>query len=291
MVKGTFVVAVAFLLLGLGLVHAEDGKHDSHASHDHGVGHGHSHGHTSSHGHGHGDNESWKKPIYLDELLVLVSVILFLGLFYEHLEHTVMHSVPSAFKVVIHSMLNELAALGFVSTVTFVITHPGSSKAGTIVQQLLDNAGESLGTTFEHMLHHFELLHFGLFFVVNFYCLQIMFLVWKMTSKLNRVGAAQMLFSQVIKDTSQNIQKENLESVSNNWEDATTRMAILDCMSYRSLHAGGVLAKALFGNTDPDPSSFGLLDVKRKPRLRNRSRIPAPGFGGRLMSQNGRCVS
>jgi hypothetical protein len=53
-------------------------------------------------------------------MLTRLQVILALGVLYEVLEHASKHRVPKNFRVVVDSMVNELAALGFVATVVNV---------------------------------------------------------------------------------------------------------------------------------------------------------------------------
>jgi hypothetical protein len=234
------------------------------------------------HGHGHGEDVSWKNPLYQDEVWVLTTLILILGVTYEFFEHNMRHGIPHTYRVVVESMLNELAALGFISTVsassvlgraantrneravrscgastpnalapcaphpgtrtragtvgrgctrspahplcghpspgfffsprqtTFMITNQGHGDSKSMLQRFLDSVSgpslpasstwharvrparlgrrapvgllvtrawgraEKMGTTFGHMLHDFETIHFALFFVVNFYFVQVL---------------------------------------------------------------------------------------------------------------------
>ena len=117
-----------------------------------------------------------------------------------------MHTTPKSFKPAISAMFNEFGALGFVSMVVFLVTHPGhgpdaifkvnrntilACKHEIIVQfcaffifstskpyrvarrrgaqSLLRKAARAVGSTAHHLIHDFELLHFALFFVVNIY--------------------------------------------------------------------------------------------------------------------------
>ena len=47
----------------------------------------------------------------------MTSVIVFLGVTYEKLEHAIKHAVPDTFAPAVNAMFGELAALGFISTV------------------------------------------------------------------------------------------------------------------------------------------------------------------------------
>jgi hypothetical protein len=62
--------------------------------------------------------------LWRNEVWVLTSCIIMLGIIYEKLEHRVMHSTPKSFKPAISAMFNEFGALGFISMVVFLITHP-----------------------------------------------------------------------------------------------------------------------------------------------------------------------
>ena len=75
---------------------------------------------------GHAAGELWKKPLWYNEIWVLTSVILLLGVTYEKLESAVKKAVPRTFAPAVNTMFGELAALGFISTATFLLTQPGS---------------------------------------------------------------------------------------------------------------------------------------------------------------------
>jgi len=51
----------------------------------------------------------------------------------------------------------------------------------------------SQGTNFEHMLHDYEVLHFGLFFLVNFYFLQNLVVVFVIINTHSALNAAKMM--------------------------------------------------------------------------------------------------
>ncbi len=74
-----------------------------------------------------------------------------MGVTYEKLEHTIKKAVPKTFQPAVNAMFGELAALGFISTATFLLTHGGNS----LFQQMLDGAAAFLGTSFHHMLHRY----------------------------------------------------------------------------------------------------------------------------------------
>ena len=54
-------------------------------------------------------------PLWHNEMWVLTSFILLLGVTYEKLEHLIKHSVPRTFAPAVNAMFGELAALGFES--------------------------------------------------------------------------------------------------------------------------------------------------------------------------------
>ena len=94
------------------------------------------------------------KPLWQHEIWVLTSVIVLMGVTYEKLEHNIKKAVPKTFQPAVNAMFGELAALGFISTATFLLTHGGNS----LFQQMLDGAAAFLGTNFHHMLHRYFFL-------------------------------------------------------------------------------------------------------------------------------------
>jgi hypothetical protein len=63
--------------------------------------------------------------LWQNEIWVLTTCIILLGVSFEKLEDRVMYKTPKSFKPAISAMFNEFGALGFVSMFVFLITHPG----------------------------------------------------------------------------------------------------------------------------------------------------------------------
>ena len=132
--------------------------------------------------------------LWHNEVWVLTTCIILLGIAFEKLEHRVMHTTPKSFKPAISAMFNEFGALGFISVVVFLVTHPGrgpdaifkvppfpdrtashftgACRARVLIrggQVILRKAAAAVGSSAHHLIHDFEMLHFALFFIVNVY--------------------------------------------------------------------------------------------------------------------------
>ena len=179
-------------------------------------------------------------------------MILALGVTYELLEHALKHNMPKNFKAVVDAMLAELSALGFVATATYFLTHQ---------EDLLQRLAKEMGGTFHHLLHEYEALHFGLFFVVNFYFVQVMYVVWTITTKHSRFKAASLVVARTKHmQTECEITEGGLADPLNNWEDPAIRLALLQCMASHQSGTGldglgQMLAPSYPGDPDPAPWS------------------------------------
>lgn len=118
-----------------------------------------------------------KFQLWHNEFWVLTSFIILLGVIFEKLEHSLKKGVPATYKPVVNGIFNELGALGFIATAVFLLTHPGKQYASKMFGNVLGAVTKSVGATSSHLLHDFEMLHFSLFFIINLYFLQVVFLV------------------------------------------------------------------------------------------------------------------
>ena len=62
--------------------------------------------------------------LWRNEIWVLTTLIIVIGITFERFEHYVKHSTPKSFKPAISAMFDEFGALGFISVMIFLITHP-----------------------------------------------------------------------------------------------------------------------------------------------------------------------
>merc|ERR1719409_2234384 len=92
------------------------------------------------------------KALWYNEIWVLTTFILLLGVLYEKLDHFIRHSVPKTFLPAVNAMFGELAALGFISTATFILTQPFAGGT-SIFETLMDTFAAAAGTTFPHLMH------------------------------------------------------------------------------------------------------------------------------------------
>ncbi|MGB1604927.1 MAG: hypothetical protein ACPIOQ_69985, partial [Promethearchaeia archaeon] len=201
-------------------------------------------------------------PLWHNEMWVLTSFILLLGVTYEKLEHLIKHSVPRTFAPAVNAMFGELAALGFIATATFVITHPMGASA-SIFQNFLQAGAAALGTSFSHMLHDYETIHFGLFFIVNFYFLQNLLVVLVVVATHSPLNAAKIMGA----DMTDGPLMTRMQAGDNDWEDQGSRMGLLRAMAYQTKF------QLLQSKSGDLPPSGGYLPGFSTPRLMIREAL------------------
>lgn len=157
--------------------HAADDPHgDPHAAAPHGDGDGHgSHAPAGDHGGGghdasdeHGDGHHGPSPIDDEMALLLMLSLILLSVIFEKTKHHLEHSVDEHKHIILQALFGELTVLGFIALITFFLMDSGVFT--TLSLKLYADA--------DHLLHLFEKVHFGLFFVMILFLLLIGWLIY-----------------------------------------------------------------------------------------------------------------
>ena len=144
---------------------------------------------------------------------------------------------------------------------TDITTLPGSEKdayeySTSIFETLMDTFAAAAGTTFPHLMHDYHEIHYGLFFLVNFYFVQNLLVVLMIVSTHSFVNAARFVLSKVAREGG-NADGGGGEVPYSDWEDGASRLGLLRAMAY-----SGRGRTRMCTASDPPPGQGLLSKVK-----------------------------
>lgn len=139
-------------------VHGADGHaDDGHGGDGHG-GDGHGDGEHGSHGHVDIDDEM---------ALLLMLALIMLSLIFEESKHHIEKRADEHKQIILQQLFGELTVLGFIALITFFLMDSG----------VFTRLSMRIYNDPDHLLHLFEKVHFGLFFVMVFFLLIVSWLI------------------------------------------------------------------------------------------------------------------
>lgn len=215
-----------------------DGSHGGKDGGDDGGEHGAANDGEHSHGGGH------QAPPIDDEmaLLLMLSLIL-LSVIFEKTKHYLEHSVDEHKHIILQALFGELTVLGFIALLTFFLMNSG----------VFSNLSIKLYHDEQHLLHLFEKVHFGLFFVMVLFLLLIGWLIFVQNVAARRWHALDKEAQAFLQE--QRAKKRDVEKRRRALEMEATAEATADARR-RAMEAGGDRMAAVDDGAPVKPPSI-----------------------------------